>query len=64
MTDCRSEQTDNPLSDRSGSENRRHLPDRRCGRDRRGELRFEYDRRNNHGRRRGDKDLWKASFNH
>ncbi len=42
--------------------NRRSDSDRRSGKDRRGEIRYELDRRKNHGRRSSDKDPWKDSL--
>lgn len=42
--------------------NRRAVSDRRSGKDRRGEIRYELDRRKNHGRRSSDKDPWKDSL--
>lgn len=58
MTDYRSITNEEPPS----YTNRRSDSDRRSGKDRRGEIRYELDRRKNHGRRSSDKDPWKDSL--
>ncbi|MBN0987447.1 hypothetical protein [Amphritea pacifica] len=50
------EQAKRIIPERRSGKDRRHI------RDRRDQIRFEADRRKNHGRRTEDRDLWKESL--
>lgn len=58
MTD----QQTSTVTDSEPAIERRRQPDRRSGKDRRGDIRYEHDRRQGHGRRKTDKDPWKDAF--
>ena len=58
-------ETNNSDTQKQSPENfheRRIAQDRRQGHDRRDGIRFEKERRSNHGRRKEDKDPWKESL--